>query len=71
MKKSTEFDFLTKIKLKKFRIFDSVRDNLRRCTIIRVKRGVYKVTDKVFHCREDANNLKNIFNHFGDQNHYF
>ena len=57
--------------LKKCRIFDSVRDDLRRCAIIWVKRGVYKVLDMVFRCREDANNFKNIFNHFGGQNHYF
>ena len=49
----------------KLRIFDSVRDDLGRYTLIGVKRGVYKVTDMVFRCHEDANNFKNIFNHFG------
>ena len=50
--------------MKTLRIFDSVRDDLRRYTIIRVKRGFYKVTDIVFCCREDANN----FDQFGEQN---
>ena len=33
--------------MKKLRSFYSVRDDLRRCAIIRVKRGIYKVTDSI------------------------
>ena len=46
-------------------MFDSVRDDLRRFTIMMIKRGVYNVTDMDFRCREDADNFKNIVNNFG------
>ena len=38
-----------------------------RCKIIRAKWGVCNVTGMDFYCREDANNFKNTFNHFGRQ----
>ena len=34
-------------------------------SIIRAKVGVCKVTGMVFRCLEDANNFKNVSNHFG------
>ena len=38
---------LIKNTLKNWRLFDSVRDNLWRCAIVRAKRGVYKVTGMI------------------------
>ena len=60
-----------KLTLTKLIMFGSVRDNLRRCTIVSVKRGVYKVTDMDFRCCKDADNFKNTVDHFGGQNHQF
>ena len=57
--------------LKKWRVFESVRDNLWRCAIVRATRGVCNITCTIFHCRQDANNFKNIFTHFGGQNDHF
>ena len=41
------------------------------CAIIRTIRVVSKFSGTVFHCHVDANNFKNIFDHFGGQNHQF
>ena len=57
--------------LNKLKNVGSVRDDLRICTIIRVKRGVYKVTGMDFRCGEDADDFKTTFEHFGGQNHQF
>ena len=48
-----------------------MREDLRRNAIIRVKIGVYKVNGMDFCCREDAENIKNTFDHFGGQNQQF
>ena len=48
-----------------------IRDDLCRYSIIRGKMGVFKVNGMVFRCREDANNFKNDFDHFGGQNLHF
>ena len=57
--------------LKNWRLFDSVRDNLWRCTIVMDKRGVCKVTGTIFLCCENENNLKNIFAYFGGLHDHF
>ena len=49
----------------------TLRDDLWKYSIIRGKRGVFKVNGMVFQCREDANKFKNNFDHFGGQNHHF
>ena len=56
---------------KKFRIFGSVRDDLKRYVILRVKRGVYKDTGMDFHCCEDTDDFKYTFDHVSGQNRQF
>ena len=48
-----------------------MRDDLRICTIIFVKSGVYKVAGMDFCCGEDPYDFENTFDHFDGQNHQF